>query len=191
MANPDEHHCFCDGCRERFEKHLGKELDKWPEDVLKQDEREGEHHLAWQEWRCANITRLVKAVSEKAHKIRPGIKLSAAVFDHYPHCIKTVAQDWLSWVKAGYLDFVCPMDYRADNTVFKHKVIAQLELVGDKIPLYPGIGASSPGLSSEQIALQIQLTRELGAPGFIIFNYALEFAEGKLPELRKAVLAVE
>ena len=58
------------------------------------------------------------AVSREAKKIRPGLKISAAVFGSYPGCRESVAQDWPAWVKAGYLDFVCPMDYTTSDEEF-------------------------------------------------------------------------
>ena len=82
----------------------------------------------------------MKAVHDEAKKIRPGIAISAAVFGAYPSCRESVAQDWPEWIKAGYLDFVCPMDYTQSDLGFVGLVTSQLQLVDGRIPLYPGIG---------------------------------------------------
>ncbi len=36
---PDGEHCFCAGCRERFEKNLGQPVASWPKDVLPSGQR--------------------------------------------------------------------------------------------------------------------------------------------------------
>ena len=119
------------------------------------------------------ITALVAAVSREARKIRPGLKISAAVFGSYPACRESVAQDWPEWVKAGYLDFVCPMDYTANGAEFVSLVRGQVKLIDGRIPLYPGIGATATGIhmTPEQVLQQIRDTRSLGASGFAIFNF--------------------
>ncbi len=113
------------------------------------------------------------AVHDEAKKIRPEIKISAAVYGDYPACRKSVAQDWPAWIKAGYLDFLCPMDYTMNDDYFRSLVKNQLHLVDKKIPVYVGIGATSShsNLSGERVQKQIRAARELGAAGFSIFNF--------------------
>lgn len=178
----NENVCYCSGCKRWFEKNRKVEVENWPKDVLS-----GPHAENFAQWRREQITRLVKSVSEKAHKINPKIKISAAVFRIPSRCRQTVGQDWKAWIEAGYLDFVCPMDYTDDNDRFKNMIINQSEVVDDQIPLYPGIGASAPGLPPEQVAMQIHIARNLGVGGFIIFNYDLSVAKEVLPALRKGI----
>ena len=96
-------------------------------------------------------------------------KISAAVFGSYPACRESVAQDWPEWVKAGYLDFVCPMDYTDSDRQFTSLVENQLKLVDGRIPVYPGIGAWR--LTHDRVVGQIHHARSLGAAGFTIFNF--------------------
>lgn len=175
---PNANCCYCNGCRERFEKEIGIAIKNFPKDVLS-----GELADKYRQWRRQQITRLVAAVSKAARKLKPNIKISAAVFRDYPRCRESVGQDWLLWVNEGYLDFVCPMNYTADLELFRVTLERQLKFVSDKIPLYPGIGASSPGLSPVEVVQQILVARELGTRGFIIFNYDLPVAERVLPAL--------
>ncbi|HEX2999106.1 MAG TPA: family 10 glycosylhydrolase, partial [Armatimonadota bacterium] len=176
---PDQAHCYCPGCRKRFEESAGVQVANWPADVLKG----GPQYAAYQEFRRANITRLVKAVSEAAHRLKPGIKVSAAVFSNWPECRESVGQDWGEWVRQGYLDFVCPMDYTASNSGYRAMVQVQRDAVAGKIPLVAGVGASAPGLPLDQVIDQIQIARSEGANGFIIFNYAGVVASEYLPAL--------
>ena len=100
---PGRDKCYCDGCRQRFQAQSGKQVANWPDDCYSGELRDG-----YATWRCDQITRLVKAVHDQAKKLRPDIDISAAVFGAYPSCRTSVAQDWPQWVKAGYLDFICP-----------------------------------------------------------------------------------
>ena len=72
---PDGEHCYCDGCRKRFEADSGKPVANWPGDCYRGPRRD-----EYRTWRCRQITRVVEAVSREAKRVRPGIKISAAVF---------------------------------------------------------------------------------------------------------------
>jgi len=181
---PDSSSCFCQKCREEFEKSIGEKVDNFPDDVIR-----GRYADRYTDWRCETITRLVRDVSKKAREINPRIKISAAVFNDYPNCRRSVGQDWKLWIDSGYLDFVCPMDYTDDNERFRNMVKIQKNILDGRIPLYPGVGASAPGLTADQVAMQIHIARESGADGFIIFNYDLPVATGVLPALLRGVSA--
>jgi uncharacterized lipoprotein YddW (UPF0748 family) len=164
---PDGESCYCGGCRERFEKEAGAAVARWPEDCHR-----GPRRTEYRAWRCRQINRVVEAVSGEARKIKPGIKVSAAVFSAYPGCRESVGQDWVAWVKAGWVDFLCPMNYTESDLAFSVMASNQLKLVGGKVPLYPGIGAtaSRSALSADRVAGQVHLAREAGAAGFTVFN---------------------
>jgi uncharacterized lipoprotein YddW (UPF0748 family) len=177
---PGREYCYCDGCRQRFEAASGRKvLDKdWPKDCFSGDRKD-----EYNDWRCRQITGLVTAVSREAKKIRPGLKISAAVFGSYPGCRESVAQDWPEWIKAGCLDFVCPMDYTADDTELAALVRSQMKLIGGRVPLYLGIGATATGirLTPDQVVSQIIAARSLGASGFSIFNLSPQTAATIVP----------
>lgn len=177
---PDADHCFCSGCRERFEASTGRTLAKWPQDVLGQ----GASRAAWLDWRRSNISRVVMAISKQARAVRPGIKISAAVFPNWESSRDSIGQDWKHWCEAGYLDFVCPMDYTSSNNNFRNMVKRQVTLAG-KVPCYPGIGASASAsrLGADKVIEQITLTRQFRTGGFIIFNYGAAEANELLPSL--------
>jgi uncharacterized lipoprotein YddW (UPF0748 family) len=179
----DQDRCYCDGCQHRFEERTGVEMANWPQDVIEG----GVHFAAYQEFRRANITRLVRAVSEEAHRIKPWVKVSAAVFSNWPQCREEVGQDWGLWVQQGYLDFVCPMDYTDSDAEFRTRVQVQRDTVGGRIPLYPGVGASAPGLPLGQVIDQIGIARVEGADGFIIFEYQGGVAADYIPSLGTGV----
>ena len=180
---PHDRACYCEGCRERFQKGTGVTVEKWPDDV-----RGGDLTEQFQDWRREQVTRLVRAVSEEAHKIKPDIAISAAVFNDWVNHRRTVGQDTVLWLKEGYLDFVCPMDYTTDIEDLRTKVTQQAGFIKEvavgsrRVPLYIGIGAFRLPDTADLIE-QIQLARELGADGFVLFQYDEELAEQKLPAL--------
>jgi uncharacterized lipoprotein YddW (UPF0748 family) len=177
---PDGDHCFCAGCKERFQHACGGKLQHWPADVL----AGGPLRQQWLDWRRSNITTVVKAVSEQAHAIKPRIKLSAAVFQRWNTDRDSVGQDWKLWCDRGYLDFVCPMDYTPINTQFVGLMTEQLTWAG-KVPCYPGLGPSvSPArFGPDRVVEQINLTRKHHTHGFIIFNYGVRESEELVPML--------
>ena len=81
------------------------------------------------------------------------------------------------------------MDYIDSNPLFRNTVENQKAWAG-KVPLYPGIGLSVWKKSGDavKIAQQIEIVRELGVPGFTVFNYDRN-AEAVLPYLRLGVTA--
>jgi|GEM_PF-232423 len=174
--------CYCDGCRARFEADSGRKVADWPKDC-----HSGSRKAEYNDWRCRQITMLVEEVSREARRIRPGVKISAAVFGAYPDCRASIAQDWPEWVKAGHLDFICPMDYTNSDERFEALVRNQAKLVGERIPLYIGIGAASSAskLSAERVMGQISIARSHGAKGFVLFNFNADTAKSLIPELGK------
>lgn len=175
---PGRENCYCDGCRQRFERDCGKPVAHWPDDCFT-GPRQAEYH----DWRCRQITTLVESVSREARAIKPQIKISAAVFGSYPDCRRSVGQDWPVWAEKGYVDFLCPMDYTPDDRQFVRLVGNQRRLVN--VPLYPGIGATASrmALSGDRVVGQIHWARQLGAEGFTIFDFGRGTAETIIPAI--------
>jgi uncharacterized lipoprotein YddW (UPF0748 family) len=173
---PDQDKCYCDGCRSRFEQQTGTKVSKWPADCYSGSLRD-----KYAQWRCDQITRLVKAVHDEAKKIRPEIAISAAVFGAYPSCRESVGQDWPEWIKSGYLDFVCPMDYTQSDLSFIGLVTNQLKLVDGRIPVYPGIGQWR--LTDDRTVGQIFHARQLGAAGFTMFELSRDSITSAVPAI--------
>ncbi|MFQ6098380.1 MAG: glycoside hydrolase family 10 protein, partial [Armatimonadota bacterium] len=185
---PHSNSCYCDGCRRRFEESAGVKVANWPADVI-----DGEHKDVFAKWRQDQITRLVKAVSEQAREIKPHIKISAAVFNNWEVHRFAVGQDWKLWIEEGYLDFVCPMDYTESAESFRSLVTRQVEWVDGKVPLYPGIGVTLGRwtLTGAETIQQAAVARELGADGFMLFNYSEHIANEVAPTLHESFTATK
>ncbi len=177
---PGEEGCCCDRCREQFEARIGQKVAHWPADLRKA------LRDPWNQFRRDNITAVVEAVSREARKVRPGVKISAAVFANWAVDRDTVAQDWKLWCEKGYLDFVCPMDYTPHDSSFESLVKNQVEWAG-KVPVYPGIGLSVwsdrhdlPGLIEK-----IRIARQAGCKGWMIFEFSADQAQQVMPMMKK------
>ena len=177
---PDIDHCFCAGCRERFQRATGADLKQWPADVLEG----GPLRQQWLDWRRSNITSAVKTISEQARAIKPGIQISAAVFRYWTTDRDAVGQDWKVWCDKGYLDFVCPMDYTPSKARLADMVSQQVQWAG-KARCYPGLGVSSSSshFGVDRTIEEINVTRSLNTHGFVIFNYGAKESADLLPML--------
>ena len=169
---PDNHHCFCDGCRARFEAKVGRPVANWPKDVR----ADKELARLWTEFRCSNVTALVRGVSERVRREFPDVQLSAAVFHNVLNCPAGVGQAWASWCREGLVDFVCPMDYyMGSSAAFKSLVRSQVEAcAGGKVKIRPGLGLScwkKFDRDAFTMAEQIGIVRDFGLDGFTVFNY--------------------
>lgn len=183
---PDFNSCYCEGCHERFEKQFNVKASSWPADVVNGLLKE--KYLAF---RRSNITKLVKAVSEEAHKIRPNIIVSAAVFSTWPDCRNSVGQDWVNWLQQGYIDFACPMNYTPSAGEYQMMVRNQIGAVKKTKPLVSGLGVTlgSWTLTPDQVARQIGVLRKEGADGFILFNLDEYVIREVLPKLKLGATA--
>lgn len=181
---PGAHACYCEECRKRFVLASKTQIDAWPASVA-----DGEHSIAYTEWRVQQITRLVRLLHKRARELKPDIKISAAVFGGYPACVTSIGQDWVAWAKAGYLDFVCPMNYAEDTTYFTDLLENQLALLPKGFTIYPGIGATATNslLTADAVIGQIYLARFLGAAGWTIFDYSVDISDTVLPAIRMGI----
>ena len=183
---PGRHACYCQGCRKRFSLAARQHMREWPASVLPDT---GEHGQAYTEWRTQQITRLVRLAHKRVRAVKPELKLSVAVYGGYPACVPSIGQDWIAWAKAGYVDFVCPMNYTEDTSYFTELLEKQLALMPKAVVLYPGIGATASNsiLTADAVVGQIYLARYLGASGWTIFDYSVDISNTVLPAIEMGV----
>ena len=183
---PGSHACYCDACRKRFVLTTRQQMDVWPAAVLPNTGKYGDRYI---EWRSQQITRLVRLLHKRLQEANPNIELSVAVFGGYPACVTSIGQDWIAWAKAGYVDFVCPMNYTEDTNYFTQLLVDQIALMPKDVAIYPGIGAIATNslLTPDAVVEQIYLSRSLGASGWTIFDYSLDISETVLPALGMGV----
>ena len=181
---PDDNACFCAGCRRRFGQQLGEKIPDWPKSA-----QSGNLCGKYNAWRSEQITAFVRAAHDLVRKSVPTSKkvvTSAAVYPEYPGCINSIGQDWGRWLKEDLVDFVCPMDYTANNGAFKNLVQRQLAFANAGGRVFPGLGvtAMESQLTPDQVIEQIRQTRAAGAGGFVLFDLNRTLEKDVLPVLR-------
>ena len=183
---PGSRACYCDECHKRFMLTMRQHIKEWPASVLP---KTGQHGKAYIKWRAQQITRLVRLIHKRTREIKPDIKISTAVFGAYPDCVTSIGQDWIAWAKAGYIDFVCPMNYTEDTKYFTDLLEKQLALMPKGVAIYPGIGATASNslLTPDAVIGQIHLLRFLGASGWAIFDYSANISDTILPAIQIGV----
>jgi uncharacterized lipoprotein YddW (UPF0748 family) len=185
---PSPRENFSEASRRLFQAETGANTDPWPAVV-----RSGAEVGRYRKWRALTITRAVREISRAVRDASPGVEVSASVFGKYPLCAESVGQNWAEWVRSGIVDFVCPMDYSADRAAFSELLLAQARMEGCRGRIVPGIGvtARESRLGAVETVDQIRLVRQLGFPGFALFdlNRVLEFEV--VPVLRLGIMGSE
>ncbi len=178
---PSQDFCYSPATKKAFEKNIGYPVRNWPRGV----HDGGSLADTFRTWRAKQISDFVWRVRNELRGINPTIKLSAAVFRAYPSCRDSVGQDWVEWLKHGYVDFVCPMTYTEDLSNFKTETARHLSFPGAKSRIVPGLGvtAGDSQLKPDQVIAQVGSLRELGAPGFVMFDLGPTLQNRTLPIL--------
>jgi uncharacterized lipoprotein YddW (UPF0748 family) len=136
-------------------------------------------------WREGKIRAFVKAVSANVKKKRPKAVLSTAVLASYPSCVRSVGQDWVSWINSGAVDFVVPMNYTDDIGKYNAFLSRQVAASGRARKIVSGIGvtANESRLSAVDAINQINASRNAGVAGVALFDLNQTLAEEILPVL--------
>ena len=175
--------CYCATCKELFSRYVKRNLANWPactRDPLAFQKQ-------WEEFRCRQITQLLKEVAEAAHAVRPVLRLSVAVYPEVASARRNVGQDWPNWLKKNMVESVSPMNYQATTNQFQAYLTQQGETLGIRAAeqLLPGIGLTVKNLSVDETRRQIQATRNAGLNGFILFEYNAQSSQTIVPNLMK------
>ena len=134
-----------------------------------------EVYPSWDAFRCAMISRVVESAHKAVKSACPNVEVSAAVRGSTGgSAVRDVGQDWTAWCRAGWLDFVCPMDYGPMAASFRERIVRQKDEIGD-VALYPGIGDINlwpdPSRDVSRIVGNIKIVREAGLGGFCFFDF--------------------
>jgi uncharacterized lipoprotein YddW (UPF0748 family) len=86
---------------------------------------------AWDAWRTAQITQLVRDIRAMQKQARPRITLSAACGVVPERAVKEHFQDARTWLAEGLLDVVYPMNYAADFAAWSQRAEVWSTMPGD------------------------------------------------------------
>jgi uncharacterized lipoprotein YddW (UPF0748 family) len=125
------------------------------------------HLLQWYAFRAAAVDRVVCKISQQISESRPDCILSAAVWANRAIAYRYVGQDWLHWVKEGWVDLLCPMAYWKMPYGRLTELCHLVKSAGGRI--YLGLGAYIK--DERTISQEIDEVRKSGADGFALFSY--------------------
>jgi uncharacterized lipoprotein YddW (UPF0748 family) len=128
---------------------------------------------AWNAWRVAQVTELVRQCSAAARAVRPDIIISTSGGTRRED-LDDVHRDARTWLDRGYVDFVCPMAYTTDNEIFRQRLRTELEPVADprlRQTIFAGIAAYKLESDAEKVIQQVQIARDSGLRGECLFAF--------------------
>jgi len=162
--------------KQQLEAYLNETITNWPGDFAPGGSRYNE----FMEWRVHAIDELVEDMRDWMLAIKPNLKFSAAVWGWIPGWPTFnrywIGQDFVAWVKEGYLDFVAPMMYNSSLTLIEGWVQDYLQYgVGGpegQVPLVTFLSHTYPKVISPlDFKSQVDTVRSLGADGWSTWRY--------------------
>ncbi|HIA26711.1 MAG TPA: hypothetical protein EYN79_01090 [Planctomycetes bacterium] len=124
----------------------------------------------WEEWRRDQITLLVREIDELLEKESPATLLTAAVIRTPRIAHEKVRQDWVRWLRHGWIDAAFPMQYDRDDLRFSERARECVEEAAGH-PVVMGIGAYLHE-DPRQTARQLKEALRAGSAGVAIFAYS-------------------
>ncbi|MBI2995411.1 MAG: family 10 glycosylhydrolase [Candidatus Melainabacteria bacterium] len=122
----------------------------------------------WMEWKAMLVSDFVKDTSMKLRKVRPKLKISAAVFafDHLTR-MQLIQQDWETWLINNWIDAVYPFYYSFTKEEIKEKYERAKKNVNEKAIIVPAFNLRA--LSVGELAERITTAKNLGTLGIALF----------------------
>ncbi|MBB6673306.1 glycoside hydrolase family 10 protein [Cohnella nanjingensis] len=142
--------------------------------------------VLWDEWtrfRIDVINTFVDRIAHEVMPLRPGMKLTAAVWPNFELAPKTVLQEVKNWVDKNYMDQIFHMSYVPDTTLIAADAKRSLDLMGDKGLVASGVGTFI-NLTKQVLADQIDQVNRLGVAGTALFEFESLFNNGYDHELK-------
>lgn len=116
------------------------------------------------------VTYLVGLIHDDLARVRPGMRLSAAVLPVPAQARRTFGQDWGEWLRRGIVDEAVPMVYRRDAATVEAIVDGYpAELLGERLRVGVRLDLIAP---AEVRRLAEELAEE-GVAGIALFSHNL------------------
>lgn len=125
---------------------------------------------AWDDWRRAQVTELVREIRVAVLVNHVDLLLSAAVIPYADRAYLSLAQDWRGWVEDGLLDFAVPMIYTLDDRLFRYQVESFARSASSE-RIWMGTGTWLFARQPERAVAQLETIRSAGSTGEAIFSY--------------------
>lgn len=139
---------------------------------------------AWDDWRRARVTEILRRTREAARARRPGLELSAAVWFSPERSYLSILQDWPDWLDEGLLDFAVPMLYTTDERLLH--TVARGYVGLDARRIWLGLGSWLFDARPSAAATQLRFAEGLPLGGDALFSWD---SIAGAPALREALAA--
>jgi len=124
----------------------------------------------WDAFRRRAINTVVYRIQEGVRRARADCRISAAVIRDLDRGRDVFFQDSPTWLAQGWIDEILPMNYERQHEDFSRNT--RLDMIrSSRAHLIPGLGVHLYR-NPDDLRRQVQISRELGAPGYCLFAYA-------------------
>ena len=147
-------------CREKFQTQYGidpLQIQSFTRPVID-----------WYMWRENLVSSFVQEVSADLRKLRPKLKISAAVASRPNDARRDYLQNWQNWAANKWVDFLSPMDYTANQLSFAKAVIDTVTTIDNTALVASGIGLLQ-FKGTDLMLQQIEIARDQNAQGVTLF----------------------
>lgn len=165
-------YCVCDLCQSVFKQLHGENL----LDVMKSDKAE--------DFRTFGCSAFMEETRDMLTQKHPASVFSANGGFNWRHD-RERGRDWGRWAQSGWLRYYISQVYQTDIRIFREQLALTLSDIGEFCPVIAGIALdSSSGKSNiNNVVQQIEASRDLGAPGVLLFHGAA-FTDENLQALK-------
>lgn len=127
----------------------------------------------WTQWVKYRQNKVTKFVS-KLKKIvqNKNITISAVIFPDPQESAVVKLQDWRYWGKNNLVDSFTPLVMGSDESLIEEYLKQIKCAVGNNVKIYPGLFEPFTGGDPVDMLKQLQASRQSGANGVVIFDYA-------------------
>ncbi len=138
----------------------------------------------WLRWRSSQLNAFINRLYKQVKRADWRVLVSNAPVP-LPTSYPNFAQDFSMWLKEGSLDFVSPQVYRRDAASFERDLRNQIRAIDSPERLTPGLDITNS--TPAELIRMIEIVREQGLPGVVVWYYRGLLTSGTLPRLRETV----
>jgi uncharacterized lipoprotein YddW (UPF0748 family) len=176
---PERRYWFGRNDKQEFAKYVSAKVDPFPDSVM------GRGRIAdqWTRWHVEVINRFVKEAYTTAHQRKPNIIVSAFHLRHDPMTLqRRFAQAPGEWVNSNTIDMLNPSVYSNGVQEVVEFARYQLPISAGRVPMLASVNFSMDNRAkrlrpptAEELQDQLDVLRDLGYDGFILFVWKPKF----------------
>jgi uncharacterized lipoprotein YddW (UPF0748 family) len=129
-----------------------------------------DNFLKWDSWRRAQVTELVRDISNRARSISPSYEISCAIVPSIERTYLVNFQDWTKWIRKNYIDWVVVMNYTDDTQLMELNTSSML-LPRFEGKVYMGVGAFLLKDKPRAFKEQLDFLKKTTSGGIVVFSY--------------------